>query len=66
MTAVSWRRLRALCVKESRQILRDPSSGVVAFVLPMLLLVIFGYGINLDTDLLRLGVCDEDGGREST
>ncbi len=66
MTAVSWRRLRALCIKESRQILRDPSSGVVAFVLPMLLLVIFGYGINLDTDLLRLGVCDEDGGREST
>lgn len=66
MTAVSWRRLRALCVKEGRQILRDPSSGVVAFVLPMLLLVIFGYGINLDTDLVRLGLCDEDGGWEAT
>ncbi|MCP5666774.1 hypothetical protein NL333_27545, partial [Klebsiella pneumoniae] len=24
--ALSWRRVRALCVKETRQIVRDPSS----------------------------------------
>lgn len=62
MNAVSWRRLRALCLKETRQILRDPSSGIIAFVLPVLLLVIFGYGINLDASRLRMGLCDEDGG----
>ena len=65
MSILSRRRLVALCVKETRQILRDPSSGLIAFVLPMLLLVIFGYGINLDTEHLRLGVCDEDGGSEA-
>lgn len=43
----SWRWLRALCLKETRQILRDPSSGLIAFVIPLMLLFIFGYGINL-------------------
>jgi len=65
MSPVSWRRLRALCVKETRQILRDPSSGVIAFALPLLLLVIFGYGINLDASRIRLGLCNQDGGQES-
>lgn len=62
---LSWRRLRALCVKETRQILRDPSSGIIAFLLPLVLLVIFGYGINLDATGVRLGVLDEDGGADS-
>lgn len=52
----SWRRLRALCLKETRQILRDPSSGLIAFVIPLMLLFIFGYGINLDSSKLRLGI----------
>ncbi|HWL08343.1 MAG TPA: ABC transporter permease [Planctomicrobium sp.] len=62
---VSFRRLIALCRKETWQILRDPSSGIVAFVLPMMLLLIFGYGINLDTTRIRLGVLNEDEGPES-
>lgn len=52
----SWRRLRALCLKETRQILRDPSSGIIAFVIPLILLFIFGYGINLDSGKLHLGI----------
>ena len=63
MNAVSPRRLKALCVKETRQILRDPSSGIIAFVLPLMLLVIFGYGINLDASRIRLGLSIEDGGQ---
>lgn len=27
---LSWRRVRALCVKETRQIVRDPSSWLIA------------------------------------
>lgn len=65
-SVISWRRLRALCVKETRQILRDPSSGIIAFFLPLVLLVIFGYGINLDATAVRLGVLDEDGGADSS
>lgn len=55
----SWRRLRALCLKETRQILRDPSSGLIAFVIPLMLLFIFGYGINLDSSKLHLGILME-------
>lgn len=57
---VSLRRLRALCRKETLQILRDPSSNIIAFVLPVVLLFIFGYGINLDTTALRIGLVLED------
>lgn len=32
--ALSWRRVRALCVKETRQIVRDPSSWLIAVVIP--------------------------------
>ncbi|KEY57421.1 inner membrane transport permease YbhS [Serratia sp. DD3] len=58
-SAFSWRRLRALCLKETRQILRDPSSGLIAVVIPLMLLFIFGYGINLDSSKLRLGILME-------
>ena len=51
---LSWRRVRALCVKETRQIVRDPSSWLIAVVIPLLLLFIFGYGINLDSSKLKV------------
>ena len=41
-------RLRALMRKEALQILRDPSAIAIAFVLPVVLLLIFGYGVSLD------------------
>ena len=41
-------RLRGLLRKEVLQILRDPSSIAIAFVLPLVLLLLFGYGISLD------------------
>ena len=44
----SLRRLRGLVRKEFWQILRDPSSIAIAFVLPFVLLLIFGYGVSLD------------------
>ncbi len=45
---MSWMRLRGLMRKEVYEILRDPSSIAIAFVLPLLLLLIFGYGVSLD------------------
>lgn len=54
------RRLRALVGKEARQIVRDPSSILIGFVLPVLLLLIFGYGISLDTTTVRMGIVLED------
>ena len=62
---LSWRRLRALCYKESLQILRDPSSNVIAFVLPIVMLIIFGFGINLDSNRIKVGLFLKDTGREA-
>ncbi|WP_058913886.1 ABC transporter permease [Entomohabitans teleogrylli] len=64
-TRFSWRRVRALCVKETRQIVRDPSSWLIAVVIPLLLLFIFGYGINLDSSRLRVGVLLEQQSSEA-
>jgi ABC-2 type transport system permease protein len=41
-------RLRGMIRKESLQILRDPSSIAIAFVMPVVLLLLFGYGVSLD------------------
>ena len=62
---LSWRRVRALCVKETRQIVRDPSSWLIAVVIPLMLLFIFGYGINLDSSKLRVGVLLEQQSKEA-
>lgn len=62
---MSWRRLRALCWKETLQIFRDPSSLLIAFFMPVLMLFIFGFGINLDFSRLRLGLRMEDAGAEA-
>lgn len=43
-----WRRLGGLIRKEGLQILRDPSSIGIAFLLPLILLLLFGYGVSLD------------------
>ena len=44
----SLMRLRGLMRKEIWQIVRDPSSIAIAFVMPLLLLLIHGYGVSLD------------------
>ncbi|HVZ10451.1 ABC transporter permease [Rhodopila sp.] len=55
-----FRRFGALLTKEVRQILRDPSTFLIAFVLPMILLFLFGYGVNLDTARTRIGLSVRD------
>ncbi len=53
------RRIIALVRKESYQIIRDPSSILIAFVLPLILLFLFGYGVSLDATRTRIGVVVE-------
>jgi len=52
-------RLRGLFRKEFYQILRDPSSVAIAFLLPVFLLFIFGYGISLDAEHVPIAVVVE-------
>ena len=60
MTSGRWRRIRALVRKESLQVVRDPSSFVVAFILPAILLLLFGFGISFDAARLKIGLVIEE------
>ncbi len=55
----SLRRIAALIRKEAIQILRDPSSFMIAGVLPLLLLFIFAFGVSLDLRRVPVGVVVE-------
>ncbi|MEZ5576548.1 MAG: ABC transporter permease [Candidatus Competibacteraceae bacterium] len=52
-------RLRGMVRKESLQILRDPSSIAIAFVMPVVLLLLFGYGVSLDAQHIPLAMVIE-------
>ncbi len=58
----SARRMSAMMVKEFYQIIRDPSTIMIAFALPIVLIFLFGYAVNLDTSRTRIGVVIEDNG----
>lgn len=58
--------LAALIRKEFYQIFRDPSSILIAFVLPFVLLLIYMYGINLDTLKVSLGMKIDDPSQQVT
>ncbi len=53
-------RLLAVARKEVIQIRRDPRSLGMAFVIPMILLFLYGYALTLDVDNLRTIVYDQD------
>jgi len=53
------RRVSGLVRKEALQILRDPSSFLIAGVLPLLLLFIFCFGVSLDLRRVPIGVVVE-------
>ena len=57
--SASLRRLWGMIRKESLQILRDPSSISIAFIMPVVLLLLFGYGVSLDAKNIPLGIVIE-------
>jgi ABC-2 type transport system permease protein len=53
------RRLKALIRKEFLQVLRDPSSIAIAFLMPVVLLVLHGYGVSLDAEHVPIAMVVE-------
>lgn len=62
---MSWQRILAMTRKEVIQIRRDPRSLLVIIAMPIIQLVIFGYGVNLDAKHITLCVYDRDGSQTS-
>lgn len=58
-------RLWAMARKEALQLKRDPKSLALGFLLPALLLVLFGYAISWDVDDIATAVLDQSRSRES-
>jgi len=58
-------RVGAMSAKEVLHIQRDPRTLYLALVMPVVLLLLFGYGVSFDLDRMPLAVADADGTRAS-
>lgn len=59
------KRFIAVLVKETREIWRDPYTLGMAIILPLVMLFLFAYAMNLDVENLPLAVYDQDQTRAS-
>ncbi|MDR1234229.1 MAG: ABC transporter permease [Holosporales bacterium] len=57
--------VKALISKEVKQIKRDASSVLVAFILPMIVLLIFGYGVSFNIENIKMELVNLDSGTMS-
>jgi drug efflux transport system permease protein len=62
---MSLRRILAVFRKEVIQISRDVRSLLIIFAIPLILLFIYGYAVNLDVKHIPLCVYDRDGSQQS-
>jgi ABC-2 type transport system permease protein len=62
---MSLTRLLAVARKEVVQILRDARSLIIVVLMPAVLVLLFGYGVNLDLKGLPVYVLDRDGSQQS-
>lgn len=58
-------RVHAVVRKESQEIARDPITLGVALVIPLIMLMLFGYAISLDVRDVPMAVWDQDGTPQS-
>jgi ABC-2 type transport system permease protein len=58
---VSYRRIRAVFMKELHHILRDSRSLALALAMPFMMLLLYGYALSLDVDRIPTLVYDQDG-----
>src|ERR1039458_2542070 len=58
-------RLLAVARKEVVQIVRDSRSLIIVVLMPAVLVLLFGYGVNLDLKGMPVYVLDQDGSQQS-
>ncbi len=58
-------RLLAIVRKEALQIMRDSRSLLIVLLMPLMLMVVLGYGVNLDIKHLTVLVYDREGSQQS-
>lgn len=62
---MSFKRIFALALKESLQALRDPSTALIALLLPLILLFLMGYAVSLDAKNISFGLVSFSGSKDA-
>jgi ABC-2 type transport system permease protein len=62
---MTHRRLFAIAYKETLQVIRDPRSLAVALLMPLMQMVLLGYGVSLDIRRVPLCIYDQDNSQVS-
>jgi ABC-2 type transport system permease protein len=62
---MNWHRLAAVARKEVIQIRRDPRSLIIVVLMPLILMLLFGYGVSLDLKHTPTCVFDREGSQQS-
>ena len=62
----SWQRIGSLVKKETRQIIRDPSSIAMGVVMPVMMILLFGYGLSLDVKNVPIAIVLEEPSPDAT
>jgi ABC-2 type transport system permease protein len=62
---MNFRRTLAIARKEVFQVLRDSRSLLIVLLMPLMLMTVLGYGVNLDTKHIRVFAFDREGSQAS-
>ena len=62
---MNFKRLTAVAYKESLQVWRDPRSLAIALLMPLLQMVLLGYGVSLDIKRVPLCIYDQENSQTS-
>jgi ABC-2 type transport system permease protein len=62
---MNFRRLKAIAVKEVLQVWRDPRSLMIVLLMPVMQMMLLGYGVNLDLKHLPVCLYDREGSQIS-
>jgi ABC-2 type transport system permease protein len=57
---MTYRRTRAICIKELHHITRDGRSLALALAMPFMMLLLYGYALSLDVDHIPALIYDQD------
>jgi len=60
-----FERIKAILIKEFKQVLRDPRMKTVIFISPIVQIILFGYAANKDIDFIPTAIYDQDNTKES-
>jgi ABC-2 type transport system permease protein len=58
-------RIKAILIKEFKQVFRDPRMRTLIFVSPMIQIILFGYAANKDISYVPTAIYDQDNTKES-